>query len=174
MEVAAELRKPAGRNWISAVATPSALLGALLGVINPAGFDTGISCVKVISKSGKVEKTETLEELLAVWTSPYTTVSLMSSQDSPLHHDKGGGYSSMDLLTSVGPYDIAHFQVPGLGFNLWYPSGTVIGLLGRVIQHGAVCTGERLCWAQYFKGNVLSSLGIAVPHWANIEDLQNF
>jgi hypothetical protein len=173
LEVAAELRKPPARAWVSAVGESLTLLGGLLRIINLAVFHTGISCIETISNSGQVAKREGLKDLLDIWTTPYTTASLMNNRDCPLHRDKGGNYSSMDLLTLVGPYEKANFEVPGLGYRFWYPSGTVIGLLGRVVQHSAVAKGERLCWAQYLKENVLSTLGIDPPQWAYIQDLEN-
>jgi len=172
IEVAAELRKSAAPAWVSEMGETSAFLGGLLRVINPAEFETGIACIKAIVKGDQVAKKENLDDLGRIWTSPYPTVSLMSNRNSPIHRDTGGDYSSMDMLVSVGPYEKAVFNVPGLGLKFWYDTGTVIGLLGRILQHGAECTGDRLCWAQYLKENVLDSLGIPPPKWVHIQDLE--
>jgi hypothetical protein len=172
MEVAAELRKPAARQWVSVMGETTALLGAILAVMHPTTFETGTRCISEIRQSEKVGKRENLEELLQDWTAPYTTVSLMSNRDTPLHRDVGGSYSVMDMLVSVGRYDKGVFTVPGLGCQFWYCSGTVIGLHGRVVQHGASSIGERLCFAQYLRENVLGKLGISDPQWVNIRDLE--
>jgi hypothetical protein len=173
MEVAAELRKLAAPAWVAEMAETSAFLGGLLRVTNPAEYDTGMACIKAISKGERVAKKEKLEDLVKIWTSPYPTTSIMSNRDSPIHRDTGGDYSSMDMLVSVGPYKTAVFSVPGLGLKFWYNSGTVIELLGRIIQHGAVCTGERVCWAQYLKENVLDNLDIPPPKWVYIQDIKH-
>jgi hypothetical protein len=173
MEVAAELRKTAAPAWVAEISPTASFLGGLLRVMNPAVYETGTACIKEIAKGDQVAKKENLDHLVELWTSPYPTVSLMSSRDSPVHRDKGGDYSSMDMLASVGPYTNGIFNVPGIGIKFSYNSGTVIGLLGRIIQHGAECSGERLCWAQYLRENVLDSLCIPPPKWVYIQDLCN-
>lgn len=97
----------------------------------------------------------------------------MSNRDSPLHRDTGAAYTCMDLLVSVGQYTNGEFQVPGLGLNLWYRPGTVIGLLGRIVRHGAKANGGRLCFAQYLRETVLDAMDINYPDWVNIQDLWN-
>jgi hypothetical protein len=172
MEVAAELRKPAAPKWVSALEETTAFLGAVLGVMHPSTFQTGMNCVRAIGESDKVAKREGLDHLMSVWTSPYTTVSLINNRDTPLHRDNGGSYTVMDLLVSVGTYVTGEFNVPGLGFTFWYTPGTVIGLLGRIVRHGAAASGERLCFAQYLRENVLDDLGLSDPAWVNIDDLE--
>ena len=77
----------------------------------------------------------------------------------------------MDLLVSVGSYRDSEFHIPGLGLKLWYRPGMVIGLLGRVVRHGAVAFGGRLCFAQYLSENVLNKLQIPHPKWIYIQDI---
>jgi len=171
MEVGAELRKEAGPKWVRLMERTTAFLGAVLAAAHPATFDTGMKCVQAIGTGKKVAKTENLEELMDIWSSPFTTMSLMSNRDSPQHRDTGATHTCMDWLVSVGTYKSGHFQLPGLGLTLWYRPGTVIGLLGRVVRHGAVAFGGRLCFAQYLRESVLKTLGIAEPDWVNIADL---
>jgi hypothetical protein len=172
MEVAAELRKPAAPKWVSALEGTTSFLGAVLGVMHPSTFQTGMNCVRAIVASNNVAKREGLEQLMNEWTSPYTTISLINNRDTPLHRDNGGSYTVMDLLVSVGTYSTGEFTVPGLGFTFWYTPGTVIGLLGRIVQHGAAASGERLCYAQYLRENVLDDLGLSEPEWVNIDELE--
>jgi hypothetical protein len=149
----------------------TAFLGAVLAVAHPATFKTGMKCVKTIGESREVRKTENLKALMEVWSSPFTTTSLMSNRDSPLHRDVGASPTCMDLLVSVGTYTSGEFLVPGLGLRLWYRPGTVIGLLGRAVRHGAVAFGGRLCFAQYLRESVLEALQIPTPDWVYIQDL---
>jgi len=48
MEVGAELRNPAGWEWIAAVSETNTLLGAVAGLIHPATFNMGVACIKAI------------------------------------------------------------------------------------------------------------------------------
>jgi len=174
MEVSAELRQPDSlcHQWLGEMEDISTYLGAIVSVINPAVFKTGASCIREISKNPyRVAKRENLEDLLKIWRSPYTSASLISNRDTPLHRDNSGGYSTMDLLLSVGNYSNGRFQTPGLGYEFMYNSGTVIGIVGRIFMHGATAWGERLCYAQWNKQNVLDSLGIPSTDWVNINDL---
>lgn len=174
MEVSAELRKPDSdaHQWLKAMEETSMILGAVVSIINPSVFETGCRFISTIQEhTHRVAKRENLGALLDSWTSPYTSASLMSNRDSPLHRDSSGGYSTMDLLLSIGNYSGGRFHVPGLGYDLLYTSGTVIGVSGRVLMHGATSSGERLCYAQWNKQNVLNSLDLPETRWVRIDDL---
>lgn len=171
MEVGALLRQ-GGQGWVVAMEETTAFLGAVLGVIHPETFAAGRQCLQAIRESDQVAKRESLEQLLQHWASPFIAGALISNRDSALHRDTGGGYPVMDLLVSVGPYVNGCFAVPGLGFELWYGRGTVIGLLGRVLRHGATASGERVCFAQYMRENVFETLNVAEPEWARIQDFE--
>jgi len=174
IEVSAELRKPdsEAHQWLAAMQETSMLLGAVLSIINPGVYETGARFItKINQHPDLVAKRENLGALLESWTSPYTSASLISNRESPLHRDRSGGYSTMDLLLSVGNYSEGRFHVPGLGYDFLYTSGTVIGIVGRVLMHGATSSGERLCYAQWNKKNVLDSLHIPDPEWIFVQDL---
>jgi hypothetical protein len=171
LEVGAELRRTTGLAWVKSMERSTAFLGAVLAVAHPATYETGMNCVKAIGESKNVAKTENLEDLMAVWSTPYTTTSLMSNRDSPLHRDVGASPTCMDLLVSVGTYTSGEFLVPGLGLRLWYRPGTVIGLLGRAVRHGAVAFGGRLVFAQYLRESVLEALELPAPDWVFVQDL---
>ena len=173
MEVGARLRESAGQAWVEEMAETTAFLGGVLAVIHPSTYETGMKCVEAIRNGDNVAKKEGMEDVMRTWSSPLTTVFLMSNRDTPLHRDTGATYTCMDLVVSVGSYKSGEFQVPGLGLDLWYRPGTVIGLLGRIVRHRAVAFGGRLCFAQYLRETVLESLGIAEPEWINIRDLQD-
>lgn len=172
MEVAAELRKPTARLWLEAVQDHIAFLGAVLSVINPNQYNSGISAIEGIrSNPEKVKKRDLLPDLLNIWTSPSLAMSLMSNRDSPYHRNNGGSYASMDMLVSVRNYKEGKFRAPGLGMDFWYSSGTVITFAGCVIRHGATSDANRLCLSLYQKENVLLALDIPEPDWVHIDDL---
>ena len=142
--------------------------------MNPEVFAAGVQCIDIICKTPeRVDKREDLSEILGIWTSPYTGFSLMSNRDSPLHRDNGGGYTAMDTLLTVGEYRNGWLNFPGLGYRLFYNSGTVVTLAGRVVRHGASASGQRLCCAWYLRSTVLQALNIEEPGWVTVNDLRN-
>ena len=96
MEVAAELRKEAAPKWVKSMERTTAFLGGVLAAAHPATFATGMKCVEAIGTGKKVAKTENLEELMEIWSSPFTTMSLMSNRDSPQHRDTSATHICMD------------------------------------------------------------------------------
>jgi len=171
MEVAAELRNPAGRDWIRAMQGTNILLGAVVGLIHPTTFATGVACIKAIGRSEEIYKRENLNELMNIWTSPCIAASVINNRDTPLHRDNGATYGSMDFLTSVGRFGCGTFKATSLGLKFLFKSGTVIGLLGRLVPHAAEADGERLCFAQYLRESILTTLGVCEPEFVNINDL---
>ena len=172
MEVGASLRKPAAQAWIAEIEETMALLGGILAVINPAQYRAGIACIEAIAENhSQIAKSETLKDLLSDWSSPFNVISVMNNRDSPLHRDNGGGYSTMDMLISVGEYSNCLFSVPGLGAEFWNRSGSVVALAGRVVRHGASADGERLCIAQYSRETVFEELDIPEPDWISVDNL---
>jgi len=171
MEVAAELRKAPAREWVAAMEETNLFLGAVAGVINAEAFMTGVNCVQAIENDARIAKREMLDDLLTVWSSPFIAASLINNRNTPLHRDNGATYASMDMLASVGHFQSCKFMVPSLGYEFLFRSGTVIGLLGRVVPHEAEAIGERLCYAQYLRENILDTLGVDQPGWINIQTL---
>jgi len=166
MEVSKEMRRKEAQEWTKEMSDISALIGGLTALINPEVYRAGMECLDAITLNPElIAKNVDLCDILAFWTSPYLAVSLISNRNTPLHRDNGGGYPTMDLLITVGKYRRGWFNVPSLGYNLRYNSGTVIGICGRVVRHGAIAEGERLVWAHYLKANVLQELGIKEPYW---------
>src|SRR5258708_19218654 len=117
MEVSAEMRNPVRREWVSAVNETNELLGAVVSIMHPATFLTGVQCIKGIQKSHDIAKRENLNELLEVWTSPFIAGSIINNRNTPLHRDNGASYSAMDTLTSVGPFQYGRFIVPTLRYK---------------------------------------------------------
>ena len=150
----------------------AALLGALTSILNPSIYKTGkASILKMAENPSLVAKSQGLADLLRHWTSPFLAMSLMSNRNTPLHRDNGGAYASMDLLVSVGNYQNGWLQVPGVGFNLNYYSGTVVCLAGRVVRHGATVEGERVCWAQYNREDVAGLFGESEFDWVFLNNV---
>lgn len=75
----------------------------------------------------------------------------------------------MDLLVALGKYQEGIMTLPGLGVKLLYNPGTVVGISGRVLQHGVECDGERACLAYYMRDKVHERLGVRAPSWFNVD-----
>ena len=71
----------------------------------------------------------------------------------------------MDTLTSVGPFQYGRFMVPTLGYQFLFGTGSLFGILGRIVPHAAEASGEQFCLAQYLRENILSTLGVEEPEW---------
>jgi len=168
----AELRKPAVREWVSVMEESNLLLGGIIGVMNPSTFTTGVNCIKAVqSNVESIAKSEGIEDLLEIWTSPLLAASVINNRNTPVHRDNGATYCSMDFLTSTGSFTDGVFMVPGLGYRFLFKSGTLIGLLGRIVPHAADVSGERLCYAQYLREDVLHALGVEEPDWVNVRSI---
>jgi hypothetical protein len=171
MEVSAELRRPEGPAWIAAMEETNTLLGAVLGLIHPPTFKAGVHCVESIAHSPDVSKRENLDELVELWTSPCIGGSIINNRNTPLHRDNGASFGSMDILASVGNFHDGKFMVPTLGYRFLFASGAAFGLLGRIVPHAAEATGQRLCFAQYLRENVFSTLGVEEPGWIDLRNV---
>ena len=128
-----------------------------------------MTCMQLICENPDfVAKNEGLEMIMEIWSAPFTGLSVMNNRQTPTHRDNGGGHKWIDVLASVGPYVAGRLDLPGLGYQLMYESGTVVGLTGRVVLHSAHANGQRACFAYYFRENVMDALGIPSPAWAKI------
>jgi len=172
LEVSAELKKVPLLQWTAVVGETAALLGAALSIINPQVYQAGLSCIRQFAENlAKINKNETLGEVLRIWASPYTAFSLINNRDTPLHRDNGAGYSAMDLLVTVGDYHSGRLDLPGLGYRFLYSSGMVLAIAGCVVWHGAEAKGDQLCWANYLRESVLEAMGIPEPSWVSLADI---
>jgi hypothetical protein len=107
-----------------------------------------------------------LQEVLQMWMSVFNGVSVICNRETPVHRDNFSASEWYDMLTTIGPYDSAVFELPGVGLRFMYESGTIIGLCGRVLRHGvSQAKGERVCLAYYMRENVQKRLGSPAAGW---------
>lgn len=152
-----------GRAWLTAIGESAALLSSVLRVIHPDLY--AMARQSMDEMSGELN----LAEILQLWMSVFNGVSVISNRETPVHRDHSSASEWYDLLTTIGPYDSAVFELPGVGLRFMYQSGTIIGFCGRVLRHGvSEAGGERLCLAYYMRANVqkrLGSLSAGWNHW---------
>lgn len=151
----------------------SILLGGILSIIHPELYHLGREAWsrRVELESGENDQADLLR-LLHCWSIPFTALSVMVNRETPLHRDVNGRNPWYDLMLTVGEYRDGCMQLPGLGVELRYNSGTIVALCGKPIQHGVTsCDGDRGCIAYYMRDAVLDRLGLPAGTWVNLNRL---
>jgi hypothetical protein len=70
------------------------------------------------------------------------------------------------MLATLGSYRDCNFEMPGLGISLKYGPGTVVGILGNVIEHGVPSfEGDRVCYAYFMRNNVHEWARVPASEW---------
>ena len=72
-----------------------------------------------------------------------TALSLMNNRQTPVHQDNGSGFTANDMLTTIGPYINGILDLPSLGCQFRYNSGTVVSFSGRLLTHAASADGGK-------------------------------
>lgn len=138
----------------------SALMSAILRVMHPALYESGRATVK------KLWQYPELHPALEYWPSVFNAVTALSNRETPFHRDNYSRAQWYDLLTTIGPYQDAVMEFPGLGMKLRYNSGTVVGFSGKIVRHGVGdCKGDRVCLAYYMRDKVHERMGIEAAQW---------
>jgi hypothetical protein len=157
---------------MTAMSDAFTLLGGLTSILNPHVFKVGVDIIRAIHTTPDlVQKRETLQEILAIWSTPFTALSLMNNRKTPVHRDNGSGFTANDMLTTIGSYMNGILDLPSLGCRFRYNSGTVVFFSGRLLTHAASADGERLCIAQYLRESVLQTFDIKDHMWTTIADI---
>jgi hypothetical protein len=169
LEVSAEILKPHTAEWLKETMEGSALLGGILSIMHPELFKAACELLRKMADAPEyIFKGENLAIILRFWSSPFSVLSLISNRKTPYHRDNGSAYSWFDILCPLGTYESGRLELPGLGLRLKYNPGTVVGLTGRILRHGATCSGDRACLAFYMRENVFAEFGLEQVSWSNL------
>lgn len=148
------------RQWLAAMMSSSLLLSAMLAVMHPDQYVMCRACIKRLPSHCDDA------EALNWWYSLFNGVQIISNRETPLHRDNGTQLPWLDVLATVGPYRGGTFHLPGIGLDLKYSSGTVIGLCGRLLRHGVSgVDGERICVAYFMRSNVQQRVDTKLAQW---------
>jgi hypothetical protein len=166
LEVSGPLKNPTDNplwQWLEKISETSALLGGILFVMHPELYHMGMEAWKSILNSPDIIKeSELVLELLTLWMSPFSGMSVISNRETILHRDVKSRHEWYDLLLTLGDYSDGRLEVPGLGIRVTYNPGSVVGIAGKVLRHGvAACKGNRVCLAYFMRQKVLERLGVA-------------
>lgn len=167
-EVASNLKTPASLEWLDATSKSNMILSAILAVIHPELYKAGQEVHANLRNDSRFQRHD-VNFALDRWGSAFTGVAVISNRVTPDHRDGGSRKQWYDILVTLGPYRDCKLKFAGLGVNLDYGPGTVIGLSGMVLQHAVPeFQGERLCYAYFMKDNVHEWAGVSGYTWMNI------
>jgi hypothetical protein len=167
-----------GIQYLCADNTSLSILGAVLSIIHPRAAERGIAIMNGI-RSGSIENaaTKTLGEVRSMWPCPFTAFSIISNRETEVHRDGKGFAPFYDIITTIGEYTDGRLEVPGIGLRFRYDPGTIVGLCGKVLEHGVgEVEGDRICMVQYFHRRVLDLIQQEVTldqefnGWMKVED----
>ena len=86
-----------------ATAETLAIVGTILSIIQLDLYDVGMEGLRRLYRDPAwVETPEILAEVLELWMVPFTGLSVISNQKTPLHRDCNGRKEWMDLLVALG------------------------------------------------------------------------
>ena len=157
--------------WLEQMLESSTLLGALLRIFHPEQFTSCMMALQVMADFPEVVKEEEqVLNILRLWSSPYSSYSVVSNRRSVIHRDNSSRPECFDTLLTLGDYADGIMVFPNLGVHLRYNPGTLIALSGKLIQHGVEeVDGNRVCLAFYMKDNVHERLKIPPPGWMTMD-----
>jgi hypothetical protein len=133
------------------------ILGAAFSLIHPIAAKRGLEIMDGIANGTlQNEATNSLDQARLLWSSPFTAFSVISNRETEVHRDGKGFAPFYDLIATVGNYTGGRFEVPGIGLRFRYDPGTLMGLCGKALEHGAAeVDGDRFCVVQFFHRKVL-------------------
>ncbi|KAF5334254.1 hypothetical protein D9611_014586 [Ephemerocybe angulata] len=137
----------------------NALVGGMLAVIHPDLYDVALATWKTIHHcpAGST-RPDRVQELLGIWASPFTAISLIVNRETPIHKDRLGGQNYLDAVATFGNYVNGRFEIPALGMRFRYNPGCVIFLNSYNFAHGASrVEGERYCIASFFRPDMVKN-----------------
>jgi len=149
--------------WLDSIPESNAVLSAILAVIHPQLYEAGWQTIERLRGTPEIEDPE---DLLSRWASVFSGVSVISNRYTPPHWDQGSRYNWYDLLATSGSYRNCNLKLLGLGITLGYGPGTVVGLVGKVLEH-EVCSfdGDRVCYAYFMRNNVHDWANVPASDW---------
>jgi hypothetical protein len=161
-KVSESFSSPAASDWLDAISESNAILSAILAVIHPTLYDAGWQTINHLRNTPETRS----QDVLSRWASVFSGVAVISNRESPLHRDNSSRYNWYDILVTLGRYRNCELKLPGLGIDLEYGPGTVVGISGYVLQHGVPnFEGDRVCYAYFMRNNVHEWANVPGSHW---------
>lgn len=95
-----------------------------------------------------------------------TALSIICNRETPYHRDTQSRMQWYDILTSVGPYDIAPLYLSPLRFRANNPPGSICAFSGMGLRHGVrKCSSSRISLAWYMRESVRTGESVEPAGW---------
>jgi hypothetical protein len=143
--------------WLDETSESFALMGTLLSIVHPELYEIRWEVLqKVADHPEMVKDGEDVLEVMRLWTTPFSGYGLISNCNTPFHQDNNSQGPWYDCLMTIGEYEIGgRLVLKNLELELDYASGTMVFLLGKLVQHRiSGINGNRVCIAQYMRDNI--------------------
>jgi hypothetical protein len=153
-------------DWLDAISESNAIISAILAVIHPKLYDAGWKTIERLRDTPETGS----QEVLNRWASVFSGVAVISNRLTLPHRDRGSANQWYDVLVTLGSYRNCNLELPGLGISLEYDPGTVVGILGKVLEHAVPSfEGDRLCYAYFMRDDVLEWANAPAGNWMSAE-----
>ncbi|KDQ50812.1 hypothetical protein JAAARDRAFT_141412, partial [Jaapia argillacea MUCL 33604] len=150
--------------WLRDFYQSGALISTMLRVIHPTLYDAGQLSLTRLMPEG-----EEVWDVLKVWPSVYSTMSVISNHLTPPHWDTQPQASWYDLHATVGPHPDAIMEFPRLGLRLSYLLGTVVAFSGILLCHCVPANdGNNICYVYYMQDKVHEREDVEVTSWMTL------
>ena len=165
-QTSTSFRLPAALDWLDTISESNTILSAILAVIHPHLYDAGWQTTKHLRGTAEIDPQDLLSRLASV----FSGVSVISNRTTPPHRDLNSRAHWYDLLATLGSYQDCNLELPGLGISLEYGPGTVVGILGNVLEHEVPSfEGDRVCYAYFMRNNMHEWADIPASEWMSIK-----
>ncbi|KIO03580.1 hypothetical protein M404DRAFT_107466, partial [Pisolithus tinctorius Marx 270] len=143
------------REWVDQMSDTNALLSVILHVIHPQMYVDGREALICLGKQAEQRADLDMSSILPIWSSTYSSMSVMVNRATCYHRDINGWDPWYDMLVTVGDYPPLDFVIPMLNLQLRYNPGTIIAFSGSALEHGVgAVDSDRACLAYYMWANV--------------------
>src|SRR6266404_9511956 len=130
-QVVAIFGSPSAFDWLNQMVESNAVSSAILVVIHPHLYAARQQTLSHLWLSPEIRG----QDVLKLWNSAFSRISVIFNGRIQAHRDSQSRYHWYDLLVTLGHYQNCVWELPGDGISLDYGPGTVVGLLGMVLQH---------------------------------------
>ena len=154
------LKEPKGEKFLEWSNDAFAIISGVLYIIHPSQYTMGRQIhAQLLSK-------DLCKETVESWPSVFTALSVITNRSTPYHRDDQGNWSWYDMLTSIGPYDVAPLYVSPFRFRIDNVPGSLCAFSGMGLRHGVrECDRPRISFAWYMRENVRVGAGIPSASW---------
>lgn len=167
---------PAAR-WLKTNKRFLQLLGAILAIVHPEQFETGMQILYKIWKAPTLlRQDQFVADMLAVWACPFSGISVLCNARTPAHRDRLGQDNWYDILAPTGTYAAHTLDLPGLEIALPYNARSIVAICGRILAHATdfAPNGERVTFACFMRENVRKGMGLPRGTYSTIANLKGW